>query len=112
MVDMITNFFRDLADHQLEAVLKFAHKLNDEQESKVNELVREKLSRVDCLWPLKVKIENQLATGKWRRKLGERQEEKIVLIILISTIHYSQFILLFVRFKRNKVYNGNLRILS
>ena len=103
VVDMVIRFLKDLKEEQLEIVLNFAHKLNDtREETEVFDIVRGKLNKkMEIFKPLKIDIERTLDRGPWR--LGDKREEKIVLIILVCSIYYTKFVLSFVQYGRDQV---------
>ena len=103
VVDMVTAYFKDLTEDRLKSVLDFGHKLNEESETEVLNLVKNKLRRFDMFSQLKIDIDRHLENGPWKLPLGDRKEEKIVLIILVSTLHYSSFVLSYVRKGVDKV---------
>ena len=103
VVDIITSFLKDLSEERLENILDFTNKLQEDSESEVFGLVKNKLRSYEIFTPLKNDINKQLSEGPWKLPLGDRKEEKIVLIILVSTLHYSKFILSYVAEGRDKV---------
>ena len=101
VVDIVTLRFKGLSATQLEMVLCFANRIYSNRLGQINALVGNRLE-IDCLWQLKDEVDKQLdGDKKWQLKLGDRRKEKIVLIILISTLHYTHFILLFYHYKIN-----------
>ena len=66
-------------------------------------MVKNKLRKWDFFSKLKIDIDRHLENGPWNLPLGNQKDEKIVLIILVSTLHYSSFVLSYVKRGVDKV---------